>query len=272
MTAMLLRTAADVPSPRGGHASVIISKHLIIWGGVTMKLRKGDILDVSLYLLDLQTKNWTRAAVSGPVGRYGHTMTMVHKSKFVIFGGQTDDEFFNDVWSFDLLRRQWELIEPMSTERPAQRAGHVCINHQNRIVIFGGTDGQYHYSDTWSFDLITRKWSELICAGRIPAPREGHAAALVDNVMYIFGGGGVDGKDLNDLAAFRLSNQRWYKFPYVGPAPGVRSGHAMASFGARVFVLGGESVTRTEPEETNCVHVFDTKLIKYSNTNNLKSA
>jgi N-acetylneuraminic acid mutarotase len=72
---------------------------------------------------------------------------------------------------------------------------------------FGGTDGQYHYNDTWSFDLQTRQWSELQCIGFIPSPREGHAAAIVDDVIYIFGGRGVDGKDLNDLSAFRISSE-----------------------------------------------------------------
>jgi N-acetylneuraminic acid mutarotase len=76
---------------------------------------------------------------------------------------------------------------------------------------FGGTDGQYHYNDTWSFDLTTKKWSELTCIGFIPAPREGHAAALVDDVIYVFGGRGVDGKDLNDLAAFKLSSESFFK-------------------------------------------------------------
>jgi N-acetylneuraminic acid mutarotase len=71
---------------------------------------------------------------------------------------------------------------------------------------FGGTDGQYHYNDTWAFDINTRKWSELQCIGFIPSPREGHAAALVDDVIYVFGGRGVDGKDLNDLAAFKISS------------------------------------------------------------------
>lgn len=72
---------------------------------------------------------------------------------------------------------------------------------------FGGTDGQYHYNDTWSFDLQTRQWSELQCIGFIPSPREGHAAAIIDDVIYIFGGRGVDGKDLNDLSAFRISSK-----------------------------------------------------------------
>lgn len=72
---------------------------------------------------------------------------------------------------------------------------------------FGGTDGQYHYNDTWAYDVNTRRWTELQCIGFIPSPREGHAAAVVDDVIYIFGGRGVDGKDLGDLAAFKLSSE-----------------------------------------------------------------
>ena len=92
--------------------------------------------------------------------------------------------------------------------------------------------------------------------------------------MYVFGGRGVDGKDLNDLAAFKLSSernslpisiflrilldQRWYMFQNMGPAPSGRSGHAMASIGPRVFVLGGESFTPSKPEDANFIHVLDT--------------
>ncbi|KAE9387930.1 galactose oxidase [Gymnopus androsaceus JB14] len=267
LSATLLQTFCEIPSPRVGHASAIVSSVLIVWGGDTKtdpKSRQDDKQDDGIYLLNLLSKEWTRVTVSGPspVGRYGHTVTMAHTSKFIVFGGQVDGQFFNDLWSFDLnslrSRPQWKLMEPTSSEKPAQRTGHVCINHGDRIIIFGGTDGHHHYSDTWSFDLTTRKWSELTCIGFIPASREGHAAALVNDVMYVFGGQGIDGKDLNDLAALRLSNQRWYIFQNMGPAPSGRSGHAMASIGARVFVLGGESFTPTEPEEANYVHVLDT--------------
>ncbi|KIK70799.1 hypothetical protein GYMLUDRAFT_66014 [Collybiopsis luxurians FD-317 M1] len=272
LSATLIQTGGEVPSPRVGHASAIVSNVLIVWGGDTkadLKARQNEKQDDGLYLLNLVSREWTRVTVSGPgpVGRYGHAVTMAHTSKFIVFGGQVDGEFLNDLWSFDLnslrTRPSWELIEPSSPDRPAQRTGHVCINHGDRIMIFGGTDGQYHYNDTWSFDLTTRKWSELTCIGFIPAPREGHAAALVDDVMYVFGGRGVDGKDLNDLAAFKLSNQRWYMFQNMGPAPSGRSGHAMASIGPRVFVLGGESFTPSKPEDANFVHVLDTKHIKY---------
>ena len=145
---------------------------------------------------------------------------------------------------------------------------------------FGGTDCQYHYNDTWVFDTTTNMWSELTCIGFIPSPREGHAAALVDDVVYVFGGRGVDGKDLGDLGAFKISSkrseragiirwtdvrpidQRWYMFQKMGPAPTPRSGHAMASMGSRVFVLGGlggESLGNpAKPEDPTIIHVLDT--------------
>jgi hypothetical protein len=56
--------------------------------------------------------------------------------------------------------------------------------------------------------MQTRKWTELQCIGFIPSPREGHAAAIVGNVIYVFGGRGVDGKDLGDLAAFKISSAK----------------------------------------------------------------
>lgn len=78
------------------------------------------------------------------------------------------------------------------------------ISHADR---FGGTDGKYHYNDIWAFDTRTRTWSEFWCGGYIPSPREGHSAALVGDIVYIFGGRGVDGANIGELAAFRISSK-----------------------------------------------------------------
>ncbi|CCM04210.1 uncharacterized protein FIBRA_06376 [Fibroporia radiculosa] len=280
LSATLLQTAGEVPSPRVGHASALVGSVLIVWGGDTKantKAKPGDKQDDGLYLLNLVSREWTRVAVYGPTpaGRYGHAVTMVG-SKFYMFGGQVDGEFLNDLWVFDLnslrTKATWELVEPAEgSPRPAQRTGHVCVTHENKLILFGGTDCQYHYNDTWVFDTTTNVWSELTCIGYIPSPREGHAASLVDDVMYVYGGRGVDGKDLGDLCAFKISNQRWYMFQKMGPAPSPRSGHAMASMGSRVFVLGGlggESLGNpTKPEDPTMIHVLDTKHIKYPDSN-----
>ncbi|KAA1468076.1 hypothetical protein DENSPDRAFT_770400 [Dentipellis sp. KUC8613] len=276
LSATMLQTKGEMPSTRVGHASALVSSVLVVWGGDTKtdgRAKPGDKQDESLYLLNLVSREWTRVNVTGPgpVGRYGHAVCMIG-SKFFVFGGQVDGEFLQDLWAFDLnslkSKASWELFEPApDSARPSRRTGHVCIAHGDRIIIFGGTDGQYHYNDTWVFDIPTRRWTELQCIGYIPSPREGHAAAIVDDVVYVFGGRGVDGKDLGDLTAFKISTQRWFMFQNMGPSPSARSGHAMASSGTRVFVLGGESYAAPKPEEATLIHVLDTKHIKYPDQN-----
>ncbi len=78
---------------------------------------------------------------------------------------------------------------------------------------FGGVEQPHYYNDTWSFDISTRKWTELHCTGSIPSPRAHSAAVLVGDVMYIFGGDThVSGIYLGDLTALNLSSKSFGMF------------------------------------------------------------
>jgi hypothetical protein len=59
------------------------------------------------------------------------------------------------------------------------------------------------------------------------------------------------------------ADQRWYMFTNMGPAPSGRSGHAMATWHKKVFVLGGESYTSSKHEWPNMINMLDTGKIKY---------
>jgi hypothetical protein len=74
------------------------------------------------------------------------------------------------------------------------------------VCRFGGCDRKHDYNDTWSFNISTRKWTELQCTGSIPSPRRNHAAVLVDDVMYIYGGNRAT-IFFDDLYALHLSSE-----------------------------------------------------------------
>ncbi|KAK8858500.1 hypothetical protein IAR55_002727 [Kwoniella newhampshirensis] len=266
---MPVKTKGETPIPRVGHASAMADRIMIVWGGDT-KVNVDDAQDEGLYILDLRSQEWTSVPVSsGPQGRYGHAVTLL-EGKFYVFGGQADGAFMNDLWMYDLKQlsgttHRWEEIH-YSTPPPPRRTGHILVGGNNgKLYLFGGTDGNYHYNDTWSFDLATGAWTELSCIGYIPLPREGHAAAIVDETIYVFGGRDVKGKDLGDLAAFKLSNQRWYMFQNMGPAPSARSGHAMVAAAGKIFIVGGEAnQALTEArDDPAMIHILDTSKIKY---------
>ena len=131
---------------------------------------------------------------------------------------------------------------------------------------FGGTNGFQWFNDVWCYDPAVNKWSQFDSIGYIPSPREGHAAALVDDVMYVFGGRTEDGTDLGDLAAFRISTKRWYTFQNMGPSPSPRSGHSMTAVGKAIVIIGGEPSSATTPiNDLGILYVLDTAKIRYPN-------
>ncbi|KAF2643092.1 hypothetical protein P280DRAFT_394210 [Massarina eburnea CBS 473.64] len=246
-----ISTSGDGPGPRVGHSSLLVGNAFIVFGALPQGPR--------------------------PTGRYGHTLNILG-SKIYIFGGQVEGHFFNDLVAFDLNSLQsaasrWEVLLPNQKEgevsspqgrSPPARTNHSVVTWQDRLYLFGGTDGINWFNDVWTYDPRTNSWTELDCIGYIPVAREGHSATLVNDTMYIFGGRTQEGVDLGDLAAFRISSRRWYMFQNMGHSPSARSGHSMTAFGKHVIVLGGEpSSSVAEKNELSLAYVLDTSKIRY---------
>ncbi|KIJ52441.1 hypothetical protein M422DRAFT_156393, partial [Sphaerobolus stellatus SS14] len=142
LAATLLHTAGDVPSPRVGHSCTLIGSALIVWGGDKDDVEINKSPDGAVYFFNTVTREWTNFETTGrtPVGRYGHSATMVGKT-FFVFGGQFEANFFNDLWAFDLNNIQsgkpsWEQCLPTDGVAPAARTGHICVTYDDRIYMY----------------------------------------------------------------------------------------------------------------------------------------
>ncbi|KAL1924126.1 uncharacterized protein VTP21DRAFT_7161 [Calcarisporiella thermophila] len=261
-----ISTSGDVPSPRAQHTAVTIGNYLVIFGGETKKNQSG--LDDNIYLMNKGTREWTRITCHGsvPVGRFGHSATSIGPAMFV-FGGISDGYYLNDLVSFDLRTLnspfpKWDF-HVASNAGPSGRMGHVACAFQDKLYIFGGTDGKVTFNDLWCYDFSQSTWHQIAAIGYIPSPRSGACAAMVGDVMYVFGGRNQEGKELADLCAFKFRNRRWYRFTNMGPAPTSRVGHSIALLNEKILILGGEFASQPKTDDQQIIYILDTMKIKY---------
>lgn len=140
-----IATVSEGPGPRVGHASLIVGNAFIVFGGDTQQ-EDTDVLDDTLYLLNTNSRQWSRASPPGrrPAGRYGHTLNILG-SKIYIFGGQVEGMFYNDLIAFDLNALQnpnntWEFLTPNSNGQPSgslppARTNHTMISYQDTLYL-----------------------------------------------------------------------------------------------------------------------------------------
>ena len=99
-------------------------------------------------------------------------------------------------------------------------------------------------------------WMQPDRNGMPPSPRNGHTADLIENKIYIFGGG--DKADLlNELYVFDVHSHMWSQPPCIGIAPPPRSRHTSAVVGKRLIIWGGIGGGLD-------VHILDTEMMAWS--------
>ncbi|CAG2052952.1 unnamed protein product [Timema podura] len=73
---------------------------------------------------------------------------------------------------------------------PARRYGHTMVAFDRYLYVFGGAADSTLPNDLHCFDLETQNWSVLKPSfdSQVPSGRLFHAAAVIGDAMYIFGG------------------------------------------------------------------------------------
>mmetsp|Transcript_3193 Transcript_3193/g.6745 ORF Transcript_3193/g.6745 Transcript_3193/m.6745 type:complete len:198 (-) Transcript_3193:1887-2480(-) len=96
---------------------------------------------------------------------------------------------------------------------PVTRSGHSASVVRDEIYIFGGvmktSSGIDLLDNLEIFNTTRRVWRSPFVTGTQPEEREGHSAAVVGSLIYIFGGRGICGeggcRSLGDLHVLEVS-------------------------------------------------------------------
>ena len=195
-----------------------------------------------------------------PVARQKHAAAAFNVC-VAIFGGtdesgETIDEG-SMIWLFNTAKSAWEKLEPSAAESgPAPRNSARLFNHQNSLVLYGGTDGNgAALKDVWHFNYATKTWTQLP-----DAPVSTTNAEVADGVLHLISGADKMAGDLHllPLTAKTDEERSWatVQFPTnpLTPGPQPRTGAGLVSistgfgrqyllyfFGARTSALAVSS-------------------------------
>jgi len=204
--------------------------------------------------------NWHLCECAGepPAERYGHSGTV--QGKFLaVFGGQGQQQQFNDVWLLNTTEGEYAWSQPtVSGVPPSPRSNHLALAvtvPTKSVFIHGGMNRDVRcLSDAHTLAVaadgssVTWKTFEInFGENAAPPPRAQHAGVILPskpNHGFIFGG--YDGgKNLQDLLVFKLDFQGGPAIRDVpcGPAPEARCRHSAHAIGSQLFVLGGYNGT-----------------------------
>lgn len=147
-----------------------------------------------------------------PPLRVAHSQA-VHTAaaKLYVFGGRQgikmDEKPLNDLWSFDLKTKTWELIMPVNTP-PTPRSFHKMLCVGDKLYVFGGCGEEGRLADLYEFDLAKLEWMPLASFAAISGRGgPGFVKSHDENLLFVVGG--FSGKEMSDIFAYSINANSW---------------------------------------------------------------
>ena len=111
--------------------------------------------------------------------------TVQHKAEVLLFGGQFCNggpyEYHNDLFKFTFVQQttpakntahfEVEKMHSAGDEAPCARSMSFAWIKGDALFIFGGSCATRTLNDLWTFDLTTRRWSQIGYRGLLGAPK-----------------------------------------------------------------------------------------------------
>jgi hypothetical protein len=190
------------PPPRTLHTAFFFRERMYIYGGYDSLV--GILTDMWAVNIDYPVDpqlSWEKIdIVSDCPKTFRHSSHMVDDSLFIIGGKLSASINTSQLWRLNLLEDifGWEkldfVVKDEDDESELQIDSATTVDYKDRIWLFGGFLGgslACYTNNLWNFDYKSYQLKQVDpekMSGKLPEPRVDHAAALMGNKMFIFGG------------------------------------------------------------------------------------
>jgi len=273
--------------PRKGATANVYDSAMYVFGGT-------DEPDKDcLWKYFFREDRWERVGTKNFPEFLSHHSSCVFEDHMYVFGGEKADnglERTNSLLQLSFQTRKWTRLSGGK-----QKSLNICMpeirneaafwanaNDRSLYVVFGEYDREapahlthYPLDDAWKFDLTTRKWSEVIQYGNLPAPRTEFACAPLGSSGHcaLFGGYnqsmgscysstcGQQFSYFQDTFIFKPEIHSWMQVHTSdGKMPPIRAGAKLLSDpdSNKLYLLSGYlGGTRISPIEYDDIWVLD---------------
>lgn len=201
-----------------------------------------------LWAFDLATDSWSQLVQTVdtpiPAARFGHTATWVPDVGLVIWSGQSNSGFFDDIWAMNPdAVPMWTQLSSLGSVPAARYGSCASLGPDGELWISHGfTEDSGRFSDTRSYNFRTGTWTDRTPLDRVPVERCLHDCFWSAGGRLILYGGQTTGVPaLGDIWTFDPEAGRWEEGIQQAAPP--RQLYALASDPQLgILVFGGGSV------------------------------
>ncbi|OCU02165.1 hypothetical protein XELAEV_18007926mg [Xenopus laevis] len=183
-----------LPVARSAHGATVYSDKLWIFAGYDGNARLNDMWTIGLQDRDLTC--WEEIEQSGEIPPSCCNFPVaVCRDKMFVFSGQSGAKITNNLFQFEFSEKVWTRIPTEHLLRgspppPQRRYGHTMVAFDRHLYVFGGAADNTLPNELHCYDVDSRSWEVIQPSpdSELPSGRLFHAAAVIADAMYIFGG------------------------------------------------------------------------------------
>ncbi|XP_075955184.1 leucine-zipper-like transcriptional regulator 1 isoform X1 [Anarhichas minor] len=188
------KVEGSLPVARSAHGATVYSDKLWIFAGYDGNARLNDMWTINLQ--DREHACWEEIDQSGEIPPSCCNFPVaVCRNKMFVFSGQSGAKITNNLFQFEFKGHMWTRIPTEHLLRgspppPQRRYGHTMVAFDRHLYVFGGAADNTLPNELHCYDVDSQSWEVIHPSmdSEMPSGRLFHAAAVIQDAMYIFGG------------------------------------------------------------------------------------